>query len=243
MSSDRPLDCVCVIHGDLYDFRYVEILYSMLKRHLPLPWRFTVFTEAQRSVPGYMRKIVLEEWPGVAGRRSAWWYKMQIFDPRHDLGQVLYLDLDVVIIKSLTWILDLDRRYFWTLRDFRYLWNPRWSNMNSSMMYFDHQAFAGVYQEFCQQGLDLIRSRYRGDQDWLQSVVPSSQKRFVETSRVQSWRWQTWEGGIDPRTKKTKRPGSGAIVDPNTAILVFHGQPKPHQIDCTFVTQHWYTDA
>jgi hypothetical protein len=240
MPLTQPLDCVCVIHGDFYDFRYVEILYSMLKRQLIGQWRFTVFTESERSVPDYMRKIPLEQWSGVTGRRSAWWYKMQIFDPQHGLGQVLYLDLDVVIIKSLAWILELDPRYFWTLRDFRYLWNTSWFNMNSSLMYFDHQLFAGVYQEFCQQGLDSIRSRHSGDQDWLQSVIPTSQKRFVETARVQSWRWQTWEGGIDTRTKKTKRPGSGAVIDPNTAILVFHGQPKPHQIDCTFVTQHWH---
>jgi len=239
MSSDRPLDCVCVLHGDLYDFRYAEILHSMLRRHFPGPWRFTVFTESHRTVPDYMNKIALEEWPGITGRRSAWWYKMQIFDPRHDLGQVLYLDLDVVVLQSLAWILNLDRRYFWTLRDFRYLWNPNWSNMNSSMMYFDHGAFGFVYRSFVQQGMDCITRRFRGDQDFLQAEIPYSQKKLVDTIQVQSWRWQTWEGGIDFRTKKTKKPGSGAIIHAITSLLVFHGQPKPHEVDCPIIAQHW----
>jgi hypothetical protein len=211
----------------------------MLKRHVPAPWRFTVFTEAERSVPDYMHKIALEHWPGIAGRRSAWWYKMQIFDPRHDLGQVLYLDLDVVVLQSLAWMLDLDRQYFWTLRDFRYLWNPMGANMNSSIMYFDQHRFEFVHDSFVQQGLDLIKSRHRGDQDFLQVTIPSAQKRFVETNRVQSWRWQTWEGGIDPRTKKTKRSGSGASLGSDTSLLIFHGQPKPHQVDCPAIAQHW----
>jgi len=239
MSSMKPLDCVCVIHGDLYDFCYVEILYSMLRRHLPGDWRFTVFTEAERSVPDYMRKISLEHWSGIAGRRSAWWYKMQIFDPRHNLGQVLYLDLDVVIVRNLAWLLELDPQYFWTIRDFRYLWNPSWSNMNSSLMYFNHKMFGFLHESFNQQGLDAIKSRYRGDQDFLQSAVPSNQKRFVELNKVQSWRWQTWEGGIDPRTKKTKLPGSGPNLGVDTAVLVFHGQPNPHEINCPVIAQHW----
>lgn len=239
MTLTQPLDCVCVIHGDLYDFRYVENLYSMLNRNLNHPLRFTVFTESQRYVPDHMRKVGLDEWPGIAGRRLAWWYKMQIFDPRHDLGQVLYLDLDTVIVNNLDWLLDLDTQWFWTLRDFRYLWNPSWYTMNSSLMYFDHKIFSETWQKFAQEGLDSIRSRHRGDQDYLQSTIPGPLKRFVDTTRVQSWRWQTWEGGIDPRTKKSKKPGSGTNLGANTSLLIFHGRPNPHEVSCPVIAQHW----
>jgi hypothetical protein len=98
----------------------------MVKRHVSCPLRFHVFTEQHRAVPDHMIKHALKDWPGVSGRKKGWWYKMQMFDPDHIAGTVLYFDLDVVITGDLDWVRELDTRYFWTIRDFKKLWRPAW---------------------------------------------------------------------------------------------------------------------
>jgi hypothetical protein len=40
-------------------------------------------------------------------------------------------------------------------------------------------------------------------------------------------------------TRKNHRPGAGVVLPPDTRIVVFHGNPKPHEISDTFVKQHW----
>jgi hypothetical protein len=75
------IDVACVIHGTKYDWCYVERLFNMVTRHSTRPIRFHVFTESDRSVPDYMVKHVLHDWPGIAGPKKSWWYKMQMFEP------------------------------------------------------------------------------------------------------------------------------------------------------------------
>jgi len=51
-----------------------------------------------------MIKHVLTEWPGVAGPKRSWWYKMQLFNNEHHQGDLLYFDLDTVIVRDISWI-------------------------------------------------------------------------------------------------------------------------------------------
>ena len=114
------IDCACVIHGSGYDWQYVERLYNMLCRNLSTEVRMHVYTEHDRSVPPHMAKHTLEDW-GISGPKRSWWYKMQLFNPAHFAGNMLYLDLDVVIANNLDWIPAHSTDYLWTIRDFRYL--------------------------------------------------------------------------------------------------------------------------
>ena len=132
-----PVDCACVIHGSGYDFTYVDRLYSMLNRHLTRGARLHVYTEASRAVPAHMVRHDLTEWPGVSGRKRSWWYKMQLFNPAHFSGQLLYFDLDTVIVSNIDWIINLSPVFFWTIKDFRSLWRPDLQSMNSSVMYWN----------------------------------------------------------------------------------------------------------
>jgi len=235
----QPLDCACVIHGDRYEWRYVENLYHMLNRHLSQPIRFHVFTEAARSVPTHMVKHTLKEWPEISNTRRAWWYKMQMFDPAHGLGTVLYLDLDVVICASLDWVRTLDPTLFWAIHDWRRLWRPHWDGMNSSMMYWNCVNFPEPWSEFKRMGLKEAVRRYQGDQDLLTEVLPRTRVRYFDDSVVRSWRWQIKDGGMDPRTRRYARPDAGSVINPGAAVMVFHGNPKPHEVDDAVIRQSW----
>jgi lipopolysaccharide biosynthesis glycosyltransferase len=141
-----PVDCACVIHSDGYSWEYVERLYNMLTRNLSRPINFHVYTEPERTVPDHMIKHELTEWPGVAGPKKSWWYKMQLFNSQLFSGQLLYLDLDVVITGNLDWIIRLPTRNFHAIHDFRRLWKPTSRTINSSVMYFNTNTYRYVWE-------------------------------------------------------------------------------------------------
>ncbi len=239
MHPPRHIDVACVIHGNVYDFQYVTKLCSMISRNLDHPVRLNVLTEPSRSIPRNIIKHDLIEWPGVQGRRAAWWYKMQLFRPDLDLGQILYFDLDTVIIDDLNWILNLDLEFFWTIRDFKYLWRPHYNVINSSMMYFDRLHYQYVWDDFSSRDLSHIRTKYRGDQDYLTEVIESRHIRFIDAYRAQSWRWQILDGGLDVRTRQPRHPGKGPMITPGTSVVICHGNPKPHEINDSLIDLYW----
>lgn len=237
-SPAGPIDCACVIHGTGYSWDYVERLYNMLSRQITAGIRFHVYTEHDRSVPPHMIKHCLDDWPGVKGPKKSWWYKMQLFNPAHFAGNLLYLDLDVVIVNSLDWVLDYNPEYFWTLRDFRHLQHPC-SKMNSSVMWWNVSNFSWVWDRFNNEDRAHNIKRYQGDQDYIDAVLTQQHKKFWPETHFQSWRWQCQEGGYDFARRRHRAPGAPAQHDPNASVLVFHGQPKPHQVNDLIVKAHW----
>lgn len=233
------VNCACVIHGDKYDWSYVEKLYSMVQRHVSRDVSLHVFTEASRSVPTHMIKHSLIDWPGVSGPKKSWWYKMQMFDPAHITGQILYLDLDVIIVDDLNWVFDLDSKYFWTIRDWRYLWRPEWRGINSSVMYWDTEKFKQIWDDFQTQDRSQIIKRYHGDQDFINASLDDQHRQFFRDDYIVSWRWQIKDGGLNFKNRQYNRPDMGSILTPHAKIVVFHGDPKPHEISDPFVEKYW----
>lgn len=236
---DSVMHCACVLHGTVYDWSYVEKLFNMIQRHLSGEIKMHVYTEPSRAVPDHMIRHDLQEWPGIVGAKKSWWYKMQLFDSTHHQGNLLYFDLDVVLYNDLDWIRGLHSDYFWTLRDFRYLQRSGTAMMNSSFMYWNVARFDWVWRRFQSDNpLSVIR-RLAGDQDYLNQVIDISQRRFIEDWRSQSWRWQAWDGGMDFRRRTQRAPGTGTRLNPEGSILVFHGRPKPHEIQDPVIQELW----
>jgi len=232
-------DCACVIHSTGYDWRYVENLYSMLTRALPGGIRFHVYTEHDRSVPPHMIKHILTEWPGIAGPKKSWWYKMQMFNPEHHSGNLLYLDLDTVVVRDLSWISALDTRYFWAIRDFRYLQNPHHTGFNSSVMWWNVSHFSWIWEQFSKSDITQLIKTNPGDQDYITKVIDINQRRFFKDQMFESFRWQCLDGGYNFQRRQHNSPGSGVKIAPDTSVVIFHGAPKPHQISDTTITQLW----
>lgn len=232
------IDCACVIHGTGYDWQYVERLYNMLSRYLPNGIRFHVYTEHDRSVPPHMIKHILDDW-GISGPKKSWWYKMQLFNTKHFSGQLLYFDLDVIITSSLEWITKLSADYFWCIRDFRYLQNPMIQSMNSSVMWFDVAKFNWVWDKFNETPVTKVVQSFPGDQDFLHHTINHFQRRFFDDCKFQSYRWQCLDGGYNFKRRQHYQPGSGITISPDTSVVVFHGRPKPHQIQDQIIQNLW----
>lgn len=235
----QQLECACVIHGDRYPWIYVDTLWAMLNRWLPQPPKLHVFTEPHRIVPSPMIRHDLVEWPLVSNTRKAWWYKLQMFDPIHQLEQIFYFDLDVVITGDLDWIVNLDKNFFWAIRDWRYLWRPSWQGINSSLLYWNRSQADHIWKQFAHRDISHWVRIYAGDQDFIGNAVENSQLRYFDSDLIRSWRWQIKDGGLDPKSRQHIRPGVGSIIPSHTKIMIFHGQPKPHEIQDLSIQKLW----
>jgi len=236
-SITGPIDCACVIHGSGYSWEYVEKLYNMLMRVLG-NLRFHVYTEHDRSVPPHMIKHCLDDW-GISGPKKSWWYKIQLFNPQHHDGNLLYLDLDTVVARDVDFVRSLDPAYLWAIRDFRYLQRPMLNTVNSSMMWFNVPQFADVWQKFTSKPVDQATAGYPGDQDYIAACVDHNRRRFFEDRYFESYRWQCLDGGYNFSKRRYNHPGRGPMIAPDTAVVVFHGTPKPHQITAPLIQELW----
>jgi len=237
--TDDIIDCACVIHSNGYAWEYVDKLYNMLQRVRPDGIRLHVYTEHDRPVGPHLIKHNLENWPGVAGHKKSWWYKLQLFNRDLFNGNLLYFDLDTVIVREIDWITELDTNYLWGIRDFRYLQTPMKQSLNSSVMWFSVPKFGWLWDEFKTRDLATTMRRYPGDQDYIQDQLGHNRYRLMPESQFQSWRWQCVDGGYDFQRRRHKIPGVGGLIDPNTSVLVFHGHPKPHEIKDKVVQELW----
>lgn len=238
-TDSTSIDCACVIHGSVYSWQYVENLYNMLSRNLSKKVVLHVYTESSRAVPEPFVKHELIDWPGIAGRKRSWWYKIQMLNAEQFRGKLLYFDLDVVIVRNIDWMLQQHMDYFWTIRDFRHLQSPAYNSMNSSVMFWDTEKYAWVWDQFNSQDINTIIRSYPGDQDYLNRVLTHQYKRYYNPTQFQSWRWQVADGGYDFKRRCAKHPGTGATIAPETSVVVFHGNPKPHEVTDTQIQALW----
>ena len=240
MTDQSMIDCACVIHGTGYDWMYVDRLYNMLQRNLQNRVRFHVYTEHSRPVPSHMIKHTLTEWPDISGPRRSWWYKLQLFNTEHHSDNLLYFDLDTVIVRDISWITKLTTDKFWAIRDFKHLQVPGFSGINSSVMWWNVSKYHYVWQDFSRANIDqIIRENTQGDQQYIGRIIGHNNIRFFNEGLIQSWRWQAHDGGMDFSTRLHRQPGAGTKLDPRTIVLVFHGRPKPHEISDVVIKQHW----
>jgi hypothetical protein len=234
-----PLDCACVLHGTAYDWSYVDKLYSMLCRNLSRPINLHVYTEVTRPVPAPYIKHELVDWKFKSARQKSWWYKLQMFNSQNHAGPLLYFDLDVVIVQNIDWLVNQNLRFLWGIRDFKTMYKPHITDINSSVMYWDTCTYDWIWQQVLEQGVNNITARFHGDQDFLSKTLNQNQIRYFTPDRIKSWRWQCLDGGYDFKKRRWNSPGAGTHLDVNTDIMVFHGKPKPHEIHDHVVQRHW----
>lgn len=233
----KTIDCACVITGDKYDFDYVHKLYNGLTRGFANhSVTLHVYTEESRKVPKPYIKHTLKNFKTRSDK--GWWHKLQLFNPDLFNGQLLYFDLDVVVVDGLDWIVDLDTKYFWGIQDFKYLWSNRRRELNSSVMYFNTEKFRYIWNEF-NKNKDHWMSRLHGDQNYIWRQIPPATQRYFDVERVKSYKWECLDGGWNNDTRQHRLPGSGTVIPNLTSILIFHGRPNPGEVDDEVIKRFW----
>jgi hypothetical protein len=164
---------------------------------------------------------------------------MQLFNPEHHAGPLLYFDLDTVVVGNIDWIWQQPLKYFWAVRDFKYLWRPHDYRVNSSVMWWDTRKFESVWSAFQREDIRRVISRNYGDQDYISNAILDTDRRLFDVERVVSWRWQCQDGGYNFSRKCYKHPDTGTRIAPRNSVIVFHGNPKPADLQDPIVSAHW----
>lgn len=207
---------VCVKWGTRYSDLWVLRLRAMVEKRLNIPFQFECFTD--REVSGVTCRPLTS---GLTG----WWPKLELFKPGTFDGQVLYLDLDLVLTSSINRVVEVagtDLSKVWMRDDFSYsLRNPRkdiGSDMrrtlggvgtcNSSVMCWHGDAGRKVWDSFTQEAVKDLH----GDQNHISRTLFPDGIGFLPDEMVGSYKY-------------------GKIrSEPMAPIMVFHGNPKMDEL-------------
>ncbi len=141
-----------------------------------------------------------------------WWAKMQLFEPgRFPAGErVVYFDLDTVIVGRLDGLFDYDGP-FAGLRD---QWRP--GQLGSGVMTWTAGELDHIWRAWQAEGCPMDDPD--GDQGFISKHAPLALRlQDLLPGQMGSW-------------KANFRQDAGAIP-PDTRIVYFHGQPRPHETD------------
>jgi len=132
-----------------------------------------------------------------------WWQKVTLFqdDPYGLTGRLMFLDLDVVVTGKLDCMVAYGGDFV-GVTDFC---RPRL--YNSSVFLLNAGSHPEVWRDFD----GSVIEKMHGDQDWISSKIhgaPTWPRAWVRSYKV------------DYQQER---------VTPNTRVVVFHGQPKPHE--------------
>lgn len=187
--------------GGIYRPAHVEALARQLKQWLPFD---ELLCFSDMFVPRVETVPLLHKWPG-------WWSKMEIFRP--DIaGDLLYMDLDTLLIGPLDDIVNVNRLTI--LRDFYRdgVYKGRPEGLQSSLMLLPEADRSEVWADFARNPEVAMNSFTRlGDQGFLE-------RHFLERAA----RWQDVLPGQVVSLKVHCRNG----VPSNTRVICAHGKPK-----------------
>lgn len=222
MDGER-LRVICVKWGDKYDDVWVHRLRSMVARHLG-EHDFVCMTD--QPVEGVDCVPCEPDLP-------TWWSKVGLFKPGKFPGLNLYLDLDVVIVRSLEGLVEMnDTGLVMAPDDFSYsLVTPKqgigidtrrllggYGTVNSSVMVWRDDAGRRVWDEFTPEKMKEVH----GDQNWITQALYPHELELLRGDWVCSYKYHIMRH------------------EPIRPIVVFHGEPKVTQLPRTHVLrQAW----
>jgi len=228
----------CVWIPPKYDISYIEKLYNSVKRNLTQPFNFYCLTTRPEEINNSdIISIALEKDIMFEVGNKGWWYKSNLFDKHEWNGQVLYLDLDTVVMGSLDKFFEWEVGKFRICQDFNRHFQSEYPISNSSVMAFEANAYTNFYKEFQEEKVKNVK-RYRGDQDWLTKILGKS-KCWWPKEWAMSYKWEVLKGGLK-FVGTDQYNEDGTMLHKDTSILVFHGRPNPGEVlSDPIIAENW----
>jgi len=237
ITNSDHVNILCLKFGNKYNANYVNILYNMVSKNLTLPFKFYCMTE---NPAGLNSNIVPLRLPNIPV--DGWWFKPYIFCKDVNIaGTILYLDLDIVITGNINKLFTFSNSQPCIIRDFSRVMRPSWPKFNSSVIRFTHGQFHHIWEKFRNYHKEIKR-KYFGDQDFLYAEAKDNFTIYPD-SWIQSWKWEIRKnkqfapGGIKGNKKflyiEDVRPAA------DCCIVVFHGDPNPHNCDDPYIKEKW----
>lgn len=222
------IDFVCLKWGTKYSAEFVNKLDSMISRNISVPYQLHCMTEDKTGILPHIKIIDLPDLP-----LYKWWWKMLLFDDNFPIKDGIFLDLDMIIQKDITFLyqtrrslmkvlhtnwIDLEEQKKWTIGD-----NYKYCSINSSVMCwnkFTNKHF--IWEDFI-NNREKIMFLYKGIDNWLES----RQKIHIDTyDKEQTHTYSYWTCGEEYRE--------------NSSIILFdYNTKKQDEIKEDWVKELW----
>jgi hypothetical protein len=207
--------------GVKYGPEYVNRLYAMVARHLARRFRFVCLTDDAAGLRAEVITAPIPALPRIAQPKERGWFKLASFSPELKGlldEEVLYLDLDVVIMDGLDPFFD-EPGAFPLIRDW---YHPVRLVGNSSVYRYRPAERYALFEAFSTD-TDAIVTRIRNEQEYLSQYL---EQRGELSFWPQAWCQSFRVGCLAPWPA---RLWAHPKAPPGTRILVFHGSPKPDE--------------
>lgn len=214
----KPIVFICVKWGEAYSAEYVNILKDMVSRNLEagFPGRFVCMTDDPTGIDESIEILPIPD------DLETWWGKLYMFKRGlfPDGTRCVFMDLDTVIIGSITDILKYDGK-FAILRD---VYFPQ-QLMSAIMLWEAGEYTAQIWDTWEAEGKPRDP---RGDQWWINIMQGG---RFAKNADVLQ--------DLYPGKIKSFKADCKPVPPKGTSVVCFHGQPKPHNCGSDWIAAIW----
>jgi len=218
--STRTAQFICMKWGAKYGPEYVNRLHRMISRNITRDFRLTCFTDDGEGVDPDVDIQPLLPLGLPKGLPERGWNKLATLGPGIGglEGEVLFLDLDVVITGSLDEFFDYPGEFL-IIRDVKFRSKPVG---NSSVYRFTVGRYQQVLQNFV-DNFDWVRDNFRNEQAYLSYAINKlGELEFWPSAWCPSFKYhcmKLWPLGLfrDPELPD----GAKAVI--------FHGHPLPDE--------------
>lgn len=220
---------ICMKWGDKYGAEYVNRLYRMISRNIARDFTLTCFTDDGAGIDSAVHVQPLLPLGLPEGLPERGWNKLATLGESVGglEGQVVFLDLDVVITGSLDALFDLPGEFL-IVRDAKFRTKPIG---NSSVYRFTVGRYQQVLQDFV-ANFDWVRKTFRNEQAYLSYAIHKrGELEFWPAPWCPSFKYhcmKLWPVGLfrDPE------------LPPGAKVVIFHGRPLPEEA-INGVTYKW----
>lgn len=230
------LNVVCLKHGTKYNAHYVNVLYNMISRHLTVPYDFYCFTE---NPAGLNFQIKVKELP-TSLSLTGWWWKPYLFKQGHfpDGDEILFFDLDMVIVNSIDAIANYMPGQFSGLRDVGRVWRRYPEKLGSAVMKWPANQYSNIWNKIEEDKKSI--HRFFGDQDWIWHCY-KDQIKFFPDEWIRSYKWEvrTKDDLVRIDAKYVFKDIKTVNLDPSCSVLAFHGTPNPSDVKDPIIVDNW----
>jgi hypothetical protein len=210
------MNVYCVFWGDKYQKSYVQRLRDQVADHLKIPHEFRCITEVDFWDVDTVEPLC--DYPG-------WWQKIGLFSPAMPRGENLYLDLDVSVVRSIEPLVVFSR-ITWVDQPDKLICPSNWAQsghggcQSSVMLWKSGEDNVAIWNEFdpamaAWPPVHNPPKQLWGDQEFITALRDRGTIRVAHTP-------DEWIVSYKYHCRERLPSGS--------RIVVFHGDPKPHQV-------------
>jgi len=232
---------ICVVFaGTKFQTKHIIQKRQQLDKYCSVPTRLTVLTDDPATVAGLglrdTRAVLLPYWNLTPKQR--WWFKVFMFANIQHIdwyGDVVYLDLDSIIVGDIAHFWLYEPGKFAICQDFNRSFIRDYPVSNSSVMRFTPGQFSEIHKYF-EANYPAIVRQFRGDQDYITWWFKTHEGLvWWPWNWCMSYKWEILHGGSRHGGTEVKhpqdylQPDEEWVIPEDCSVVVFHGNPDPYE--------------